>query len=301
MGYVSQFLRVIPRVPTLDVVAEPLLRLGVETDAARRARRRPARARWPSRGGCWALPPATFSGGEQQRVNIARGLVAGHPVLLLDEPTAALDAANRRRRSIELIAAARRRGAAVVGIFHDRRCARRWRPRSSPAARSGGGMSPVNVIHPRQRPDRDRSDAVIEGSVVVADAHRRRSSRRPTASGAIDLEGDYLLPGLVELHTDNLENHVTPRPGVRWPGLPACRRTTRRSPRAGITTVLRRDRASARCAQAGVPPRPCSRLVDAIGAARREDGCAPSICLHLRCEIATPTTRRSSAVPRSSR
>jgi alpha-D-ribose 1-methylphosphonate 5-triphosphate synthase subunit PhnL len=66
----------------------------------------------------WSLPPATFSGGEQQRVNIAHGLIAGQSVLLLDEPTASLDADNRRV-VVELIHAARERGAAVVGIFHD--------------------------------------------------------------------------------------------------------------------------------------------------------------------------------------
>jgi alpha-D-ribose 1-methylphosphonate 5-triphosphate synthase subunit PhnL len=117
LGYVSQFLRVIPRVPTLDIVAEPLRRLGVSADEARKRA-----AHWLAalnlHERLWQLPPATFSGGEQQRVNIAHGLIADHPVLLLDEPTASLDADNRRV-VVELIRAAQQRGAAVVGIFHD--------------------------------------------------------------------------------------------------------------------------------------------------------------------------------------
>jgi alpha-D-ribose 1-methylphosphonate 5-triphosphate synthase subunit PhnL len=117
MGYVSQFLRVIPRVSTLDIVAEPLRRLGVATDDARRqAQKWLERLQLHER--LWSLPPATFSGGEQQRVNIAHGLIAGQSVLLLDEPTASLDADNRRV-VVELIHAACERGAAVVGIFHD--------------------------------------------------------------------------------------------------------------------------------------------------------------------------------------
>ena len=117
LGYVSQFLRVIPRISALDIVAEPLRRLGVTADAARSQA-----AQWLTRLNLherlWHLPPATFSGGEQQRVNIAHGLIAGHPVLLLDEPTASLDADNRRV-VMQLICEARARGAAVVGIFHD--------------------------------------------------------------------------------------------------------------------------------------------------------------------------------------
>ena len=117
MGYVSQFLRVIPRVSTLDIVAEPLRRLGMATDDARRqAQKWLERLQLHER--LWSLPPATFSGGEQQRVNIAHGLIAGQGVLLLDEPTASLDADNRRV-VVELIHAACERGAAVVGIFHD--------------------------------------------------------------------------------------------------------------------------------------------------------------------------------------
>lgn len=117
LGYVSQFLRVIPRVATLDVVAEPLRALGQPLEVARaRAAELLARLRIPER--LWWLAPATFSGGEQQRVNIARGFVADLPILLLDEPTASLDAENRAIVA-GLILEARSRGAAVVGVFHD--------------------------------------------------------------------------------------------------------------------------------------------------------------------------------------
>jgi alpha-D-ribose 1-methylphosphonate 5-triphosphate synthase subunit PhnL len=117
LGYVSQFLRVVPRVPTLDVVAEPLLAVGVETEAARdRARDLLTRLRIPER--LWSLSPTSFSGGEQQRVNIARGFAHDYPAMLLDEPTASLDAANRET-VLSLIEEAKARGAAIVGIFHD--------------------------------------------------------------------------------------------------------------------------------------------------------------------------------------
>jgi alpha-D-ribose 1-methylphosphonate 5-triphosphate synthase subunit PhnL len=117
LGYVSQFLRVVPRVPTVDVVAEPLLTLGVGADEARgRAMALLAQLNIPER--LWSLSPTTFSGGEQQRVNIARGFVHPYPALLLDEPTASLDAVNREV-VLTLIEAAKARGAAIIGIFHD--------------------------------------------------------------------------------------------------------------------------------------------------------------------------------------
>lgn len=125
IGYVSQFLRVIPRVSALDVVAEPLIEdvvgdvdaLAVARESAReQARHWLARLRIPER--LWALPPATFSGGEQQRINIARSLIKPRPLLLLDEPTASLDKANTQT-VVELIGEARERGAALLGIFHD--------------------------------------------------------------------------------------------------------------------------------------------------------------------------------------
>jgi alpha-D-ribose 1-methylphosphonate 5-triphosphate synthase subunit PhnL len=117
MGYVSQFLRAVPRVTTLDVVAEPLVLAGVAREEARaRAGVLLRRLAIPER--LWPLPPATFSGGEQQRVNIARGFLADMPLLLLDEPTASLDAANRAA-VIALVAEKKRRGVAIVAIVHD--------------------------------------------------------------------------------------------------------------------------------------------------------------------------------------
>ncbi|ODA97432.1 phosphonate C-P lyase system protein PhnL [Mesorhizobium sp. SEMIA 3007] len=117
IGYVSQFLRVIPRVPALDVVAGPAIAKGISADQAKAlSKTLLTRLNIPER--LWPLAPATFSGGEQQRVNIARGFVVDYPILLLDEPTASLDAANRAT-VVDLITEAKARGAAIVGIFHD--------------------------------------------------------------------------------------------------------------------------------------------------------------------------------------
>ena len=117
VGYVSQFLRTVPRVSAIDVVAEPLISRGVDRNEARtRAGTLLARLNLPER--LWSLPPATFSGGEQQRVNIARGFITEHPILLLDEPTASLDATNRAV-VIDLIEEKKRAGVAMLGIFHD--------------------------------------------------------------------------------------------------------------------------------------------------------------------------------------
>ena len=117
LGYVSQFLRVVPRVPTLDVVAEPLRLTGTpEPEARDRARDLLTRLNIPAR--LWPLSPTTFSGGEQQRVNIARGFAHPFPAMLLDEPTASLDPANREV-VLSLIEGAKARGAAIIGIFHD--------------------------------------------------------------------------------------------------------------------------------------------------------------------------------------
>jgi alpha-D-ribose 1-methylphosphonate 5-triphosphate synthase subunit PhnL len=117
IGYVSQFLRAVPRVAAIDVVAEPLIAGGIAKSEARvRASELLARLNIPKR--LWMLPPSTFSGGEQQRVNIARGFIASMPILLLDEPTASLDAANRAV-VVELISEKKQEGVAMVAIVHD--------------------------------------------------------------------------------------------------------------------------------------------------------------------------------------
>jgi alpha-D-ribose 1-methylphosphonate 5-triphosphate synthase subunit PhnL len=117
IGYVSQFLRAVPRVATVDVVAEPLIANGIgRAEAREKAGALLHRLNIPER--LWALPPSTFSGGEQQRVNIARGFISDLPILLLDEPTASLDAANRAV-VVELIDQKKRQGVAMVAIAHD--------------------------------------------------------------------------------------------------------------------------------------------------------------------------------------
>jgi alpha-D-ribose 1-methylphosphonate 5-triphosphate synthase subunit PhnL len=117
IGYVSQFLRAVPRVPTLDVVAEPLIANGIaRAEARKQAGSLLKTLNIPER--LWALPPSTFSGGEQQRVNIARGFISDLPILLLDEPTASLDAVNRAV-VVDLIDEKKHAGVAMVAIVHD--------------------------------------------------------------------------------------------------------------------------------------------------------------------------------------
>jgi len=117
IGYVSQFLRAVPRVATSDVVAEPLIAAGMAREDARKQAESLLRVlNIPER--LWGLPPSTFSGGEQQRVNIARGFISDLPILLLDEPTASLDAVNRAV-VVDLIDEKKRAGVAMVAIVHD--------------------------------------------------------------------------------------------------------------------------------------------------------------------------------------
>ncbi len=117
IGYVSQFLRVIPRVGAIDIVAAAAQESGLDSIAAReRAASLLTRLRLPE--SLWSVPPATFSGGEQQRVNVARGFAGRHRLLVLDEPTASLDAANREA-VIELIAERKAEGTGFLSTFHD--------------------------------------------------------------------------------------------------------------------------------------------------------------------------------------
>jgi len=118
MGYVSQFLKVIPRVSALDVVMEPILsRNGVTRDVARkRAVSLLERLRIPAH--LLDAYPATFSGGEQQRVNIARAVSWKPRLLLLDEPTASLDQ-DSVGIVLDILKELRQEGTTMIGIFHD--------------------------------------------------------------------------------------------------------------------------------------------------------------------------------------
>ncbi|PPI83032.1 phosphonate C-P lyase system protein PhnL [Marinobacter maroccanus] len=117
LGFVTQFLHCVPRRPADEVVAEPLILRGMAlADALAQARELLRRLNVPER--LWRLPPATFSGGEKQRVNLARGLIAKPRLLLLDEPTASLDK-NTTGQVIELLREFKQAGVAMVAIFHD--------------------------------------------------------------------------------------------------------------------------------------------------------------------------------------
>lgn len=123
IGYVTQFLRVVPRVGAVDVVAEPLVRQGYPAGEAR-ARAAALLERLGIREALLDAYPATFSGGEQQRVNIARAVIAEPRLLLLDEPTASLDRA-ATAVVVELLQELRCQGTAMVAVFHDRATADR--------------------------------------------------------------------------------------------------------------------------------------------------------------------------------
>lgn len=117
IAHVSQFFQAIPRLTAATVVAEPLREQGVSAEEARqRARAMLERLDIPA--SLWDAFPSTFSGGERQRVNLARALVAPRALLLLDEPVASLDP-DRRARVLDLLAELKRNGAAMIAVFHD--------------------------------------------------------------------------------------------------------------------------------------------------------------------------------------
>ena len=117
IGYVSQFLQILPRVSAVDVVAEPLIFKG-ESEESAREQAKEMLDYLSIREELFDLSPLTFSGGEQQRVNIAKGIIAPKSLLLLDEPTASLDKTNTMK-VVEKLKELKQKGVAMVGIFHD--------------------------------------------------------------------------------------------------------------------------------------------------------------------------------------
>lgn len=117
LAFCAQFLKVLPRVPAVDVTAEPLVQRGMA-----RADARKEAERWLERLGIeqsrWQASPVTFSGGEQQRLNLARAFIARPRFLLLDEPTASLDATSKSI-VLEMIREARAAGVTILAVSHD--------------------------------------------------------------------------------------------------------------------------------------------------------------------------------------
>ncbi len=128
-------------------------------------------------------------------------------------------------------------------------------------------------------------DGVLDGHVVCRGGEITDiGTGRTTISGALDLDGDFLLPGLVELHTDNLERHVAPRPNVRWPMMPALVAHDAQLAAAGITTVLD----ALAIVDRGESPVRGSMPHEAtltITAARQDSLLRADHLLHLRCEV----------------
>lgn len=117
IGFVTQFLKTRPRVTALELVAEPLLALGISAGAAREEAQE-ALAFFGVKPDLWTAYPTTFSGGEQQKVNLARALIRPYRLLLLDEPTASLDR-KARRALVERLAMLKRQGVAMIAVLHN--------------------------------------------------------------------------------------------------------------------------------------------------------------------------------------
>jgi len=130
-------------------------------------------------------------------------------------------------------------------------------------------------------------DDVFSGSLAVEDGliAAVEPGRQPARS-ALDLDGDYLVPGVVELHTDVLERHAIPRPGVHWPEVPAVLAYDSQLMGAGITTVFD-SLAIGYLVDTGQRPRDPRPLVEAIRTARAAGLLRADHYLHMRCEVST--------------
>jgi len=153
LGYVSQTLRVIPRVTVERTVGRPLAGRGLDRDEVlRKARFLLERLNLPQN--LWDSYPALLSGGEQQRVNVAKALISEPNLLLLDEPTSALDS-NNQAAVVELLEERLDGGATMIGAFHDAPSLQRL------------ASSVIRLERGRVTQFEDRREAVLAGSSNV--------------------------------------------------------------------------------------------------------------------------------------
>ncbi|WP_046655784.1 alpha-D-ribose 1-methylphosphonate 5-triphosphate diphosphatase [Lysobacter capsici] len=129
-------------------------------------------------------------------------------------------------------------------------------------------------------------DTIVHGHLRIADgAIAQIGEGRIAHAAAIDCDGDYLLPGLVELHTDNLEKHLLPRPGAHWPAAAALRAHDAQLLAAGITTALNAISVGEEDAEEAVDPR---QVLSALADARAAHSLRIEHAVHLRCELPCP-------------
>jgi alpha-D-ribose 1-methylphosphonate 5-triphosphate diphosphatase len=247
MGFVSQFLKVLPRVAAADVVAEPLIQQGAKREAARQqAEKLLDRLNIPTR--LHDAYPVTFSGGEQQRVNIARAVIGRPRLLLLDEPTASLDAGSVQV-VLDLLDELRRTGTTMVMICHDQEVARQIAdvilPMSSPlpivkkvdaSVSTAGGTSLViangNLVL-KDRIAQQTALAVVDGKIRSIGALSEQDRKLPR----VDASGLWVMPGFIDLHSDAIEKAIEPRPRAELPIELALTELDKNLAACGITTM----------------------------------------------------------------
>ena len=132
-------------------------------------------------------------------------------------------------------------------------------------------------------------DEVIDGAVVVRNGVISEFDAGPTSVPGENLEGAYLLPGLVELHTDHLEQHYHPRPGVTWPAISAVMAHDAQIAASGITTVHDALRAGTFDPN-DLSARYAVTLMEAIASAQENKQLRAEHFIHLRCEMPCPDT-----------
>jgi alpha-D-ribose 1-methylphosphonate 5-triphosphate synthase subunit PhnL len=118
IGYISQFFPVIPRVSALDTIVNGMVSRGFPREESAELARE-LLGRLGIHPSLWDMFPSTFSGGEKQRINIINAVISRPRLLLLDEPTASLDAASAAE-AVSLIRELREEGTTMIGVFHDR-------------------------------------------------------------------------------------------------------------------------------------------------------------------------------------
>jgi alpha-D-ribose 1-methylphosphonate 5-triphosphate diphosphatase len=247
IGYVTQFLKVLPRVSAVDVVAEPLTVKGMPKDEARNAARAMLERLNIPKTHLDAYP-FTFSGGEQQRVNIARAIIGKPRLLLLDEPTASLDTGSINI-VIELLNELRAQGTSMVMIFHDPAILRALAETLYPMEKSTTSSVFVHTKSEAHSPTRDW--LIEHGRVVTRDGIREDSdilirngrivdigsALPPSDVPHLDASGLLVMPGFVDLHSDAIEKEIQPRPGGRIPMEIAIMELDKRLAACGVTTM----------------------------------------------------------------